>query len=656
MTLRHNNALFLLAVLVGLRGAEGQTASASGLPSGTYVFREFNMSISPLASAPTYATSGTIVFNGGSGSYTMTGTQTISTLTTIQTVPFSASGTWFYRNGMICITDPVRGAQTIRGAVSQGVIVASSPDPVVPGSDLNIFIAIPLEPLFSNTDFGSVYQTAVLEFPGGGVKNALFNLNPDGKGGLGTITLNGQETNPLGFGAVKVTQSVSGASYSFNGDGSATLMVPANPLFTGTKTMFASPDGKFILGWTPGGLDIFFGVKALAAGTGTNSISQGLYFTAGFDVAGMLHKRPLVSPDFYFGTYSMTGDANGDVLVQQLTNLPIFGVTAITWDFAADDQIVVNPDGTAGPDALGYRYAFGAGGNGFVAIGTQGIFGLVVGLRTAAPAAVAGVYINSAMVVNAASYQPVIAGVAPGELITLFGSDLASTTMAVTGGEPVPLSLGGVSTTLDGIPCPVFAVSPSQISILVPYGVAAYGSANLQVTNNGVASNAVSIGSGVNISQPGVFSLSQNGTGFAAARHAATGELVDQANPAQPGEYISIYMTGLGKVTPGIADGAVGPSNPLSTADCWTNGSITALFDDYGPGAPSESDVLGTIQFAGLAPGLAGLYQVNVQVPAEGLTPGDLVEIELQINFERSQPVDIRQVYVPYGPGAAVPR
>ncbi len=225
---------------------------------------------------------------------------------------------------------------------------------------------------------------------------------------------NGQETNAPGFVPANVTQSVSGASYSFNGDGSATLRVPANPLFTGTKTVFASPDGNFILGWTPGGLDIFFGVKALAAGTGTNGISQGIYFTAGFDVAGMLQKRPLVSPDFYFGTYHMMGNANGDALVQQVTNLPLGGVTAITWDFSTNDQIVLNPDGTAGPDALGYSYAFGAGGQGFVAIGTQGIFGLVVGVRAAEPAAAAGVYINPAMVVNAASYQPVIAGRARG--------------------------------------------------------------------------------------------------------------------------------------------------------------------------------------------------------------------------------------------------
>ena len=645
-----HKSFFLLAVCAVARG---QSVS---LLSGTYAFREFDMAISQAtAYVPTYGISGTIVFNGISGSYTVTGTQTTSTLTTIQTVPFGTSSTWSCVDGRINISDPLTG-ETMAAAVSQGVIVASAPNPVVPGSNLNVFIAIPMGPLSSNANFGSVYQTALLDFPGGEVKNAFFNLNPDGKGGLATITVNGQETkSPLyASDSTNVTQSVSGASYSFNSDGSATLTLPqpagtsaADPLFTGTKTMFASPDGNFILGWTPGGLDIFFGVKALAAGTGTNSVSQGRYFTAGFDVAGMLHKRPLVSPDFYFGTYSMAGDTKGDTLVQQLTSMTVDEITTMTWNFATDDQIVLNPDGTAGPDALGYSYAFGAAGNGFVAIGTRGIFGLVVGVRAAAPAATAGVYVNPATLVNAASYQPVVGGVAPGELITLFGSGLASTTMAVEGGKAVPLSLGGVSATFGGIPCPIFAVSPSQVSIVAPYGLKLYEAGDIQVTNNGVASNMVA--ASTYSSQPGVFSQSQNGIGFAAALHAATGELVDAANPAQPGEYISIYLTGLGSVTPAIDDGAVGPSNPLSTVDLWANGSMTVLFNDYGPGAPSESDVLGTIQFAGLAPGLAGLYQVNVQVPAKGLTPGDAVEIEIQIDDDRMQPTDVKQVYIPYG-------
>jgi hypothetical protein len=116
----------------------------------------------------------------------------------------------------------------------------------------------------------------------------------------------------------------------------------------------------------------------------------------------------------------------------------------------------------------------------------------------------------------------------------------------------------------------------TQVSIVAPYRLELHDAGNIQVTNNGVASNLVE--AATYLSQPGMFQQSQNGIGIAAAVHAATGELVDAENPAQPGEYISIYMTGLGLVTPAIDDGAVGPSNALSTVDLWTNGSMSMLF------------------------------------------------------------------------------
>jgi hypothetical protein len=78
-----------------------------------------------------------------------------------------------YGPGRISITDPLSGVQTIEGAVSQGVILASSPNPVVPGFDLNIFIAIPMGSL-NNESFTSVYQTAVLDFSGE-IRNAFLN-------------------------------------------------------------------------------------------------------------------------------------------------------------------------------------------------------------------------------------------------------------------------------------------------------------------------------------------------------------------------------------------------------------------------------------------------------------------------------------------------
>ena len=97
------------------------------------------------------------------------------------------------------------------------------------------------------------------------------------------------------------------------------------------------------------------------------------------------------------------------------------------------------------------------------------------------------------------------------------------------------------------------------------------------------------------------------GIGQAAALHPDF-SLVTTARPAQIGETIAVYLTGLGDVTPPVADGAIGPSNPPSL----TTNNISAFVG--GKAA--------TVAYAGLAPQLAGLYQVNITIPA-GVSAGD---------------------------------
>src|SRR6185437_10569299 len=117
--------------------------------------------------------------------------------------------------------------------------------------------------------------------------------------------------------------------------------------------------------------------------------------------------------------------------------------------------------------------------------------------------------------------------------------------------------------------------------------------------------------------------------------------------PVQPGETIALYLTGLGTVTPTVADGAVGPSTPpLSTSDLFNAGNLEVDFNDYGTG----DSAVGTITYAGLAPTLAGLYQINVTLPATGLTAGHNVYVEI-----RTDAADISQVQIPFGAGAVTP-
>ncbi len=89
--------------------------------------------------------------------------------------------------------------------------------------------------------------------------------------------------------------------------------------------------------------------------------------------------------------------------------------------------------------------------------------------------------------------------------------------------------------------------------------------------------------------------------------------MVTDANPAIEGETLSTFLTGLGAVTPTVADGAPGisvaPYNP-------TTNTINVYFET--PSGP----IAGTTDYSGLAPTYSGLYQLNLTLPATGITVG----------------------------------
>jgi uncharacterized protein (TIGR03437 family) len=229
-----------------------------------------------------------------------------------------------------------------------------------------------------------------------------------------------------------------------------------------------------------------------------------------------------------------------------------------------------------------------------------------LGINVALPVSAlsgSGVFLNPAGIINAASSAPFTARIAPGELLTLYGSNLASS-LVVAPSIPFPTSLGDVQVMVNGVAVPLYYVSATQIAAIVPYTIT--GSiAQFQVSNNGTLSNTVTMAVGT--TAPGIYSIPPGGLGYGAVLH-QNGSLVTTANPAQIGETVSVFATGLGAVNPTITAGTAGPSNPFS----YTANTITA---DIG-------GVTATVLFAGLAPGLAALYQVNVTIPS-GLTAGD---------------------------------
>jgi uncharacterized protein (TIGR03437 family) len=612
-------------------------SSGNARLTGLYYFRHLivlnydsNGNVTEMA-----ASYGKMVFDG-KGGYVITG-QTVDNLKSGGTPqPLSVTATYGIGSDALGSLDnplaPTDSSEWVYGGVGpDGIFIGSSTE----GIYNDEFIAIPAPASTpTNATLSGTYSIGVLDFPGAietSIKNALFKIAPDGKGGLGSLALVGQ----IATQAAAVTQTASGSTYAVQSDGSFTLTVPTpsgvtanNALFSGTKTMYVSGDGNFVLGGTTNGFDIFFGVKATGAFSDKNF--SGLYFMGALEDAASSN-----GVDSFYGSVNSNGAAQQ--IMHQRVTAPYYPYAI---DYGTDDHAGLNTDGTI-TDDFGYSYAFGGSGA-FVAVGTGGYFSLIAGV--AAPSFTgSGVFLNPVGITNAASYSPATASFAPGELLTLFGSGLAPATLTTQGGQVFPTTLGGVQVLMNGIAAPIYYVSPTQISVIVPYALdplatPAVPLAQIQVVNGGNKSQPVTWW--LNDNQPGLFTSTQNGVGIAAAlRYDSSGNasVISASNPTHVGETISLFLTGLGQVSPAITDGGLGPTSPLSQASAFINNYLAVNFNDYNSG---NVEVQATINYAGLAPGLAGLYQMNVVVP-KTVGPGNVyVEID-------TDAVIIDQVYVP---------
>lgn len=190
---------------------------------------------------------------------------------------------------------------------------------------------------------------------------------------------------------------------------------------------------------------------------------------------------------------------------------------------------------------------------------------------------------------------------APNTLATIYGSNLSFDTMsASTLGATLPIQLDGVAVFVGGWYAYLLYVSPTQINFLVPYNLIA-GPTTIAVTRDGAAGPVIPIQ--LNSAAPGLFVYN----GFVIATH-LNGTLVSAASPAVGGEIIVLYLSSLGRVTPDTEPGQI-----TRQASSIANPSqLQVLFN--GTACPP-----GSVLYAGLAPGFAGLYQINMTVPP--LTP-----------------------------------
>jgi uncharacterized protein (TIGR03437 family) len=144
-------------------------------------------------------------------------------------------------------------------------------------------------------------------------------------------------------------------------------------------------------------------------------------------------------------------------------------------------------------------------------------------------------------------------------------------------------------------------VSPQQINLVTPAALSDLaGSTTTLVVYNG-RQTAPAVRVGVARQAPGVFTVLGNGAGAGAVTH-TDGSLVTRSSPLTPGETVSVYLTGLGPLSPAFADGLPAPSDPLSRA----TGPVRLVVDGQ------DAEVL----YAGAAPGFSGLQLVVATLPA----------------------------------------
>jgi uncharacterized protein (TIGR03437 family) len=222
----------------------------------------------------------------------------------------------------------------------------------------------------------------------------------------------------------------------------------------------------------------------------------------------------------------------------------------------------------------------------------------------------------------------------PGALLSVYGASLAGSSINAPDYPvpfPLPATLGGVTVTIGGNAAPLYYVSPGLINFQVPYSTSSRATQTVFVSQGTLVSAAMQLPMAA--VTPALFTTNGSGSGQgsiriadATAAIAAPVGMFPGSRPAKAGDYISIYCSGLGLVTPSGVSGAAAASNPPQSTVANPTVSIGGM------DAP--------VSFSGLTPGVAGLYQVNALVPA-GVTTGNAVPLILTIAGVASNTVTV---------------
>lgn len=204
--------------------------------------------------------------------------------------------------------------------------------------------------------------------------------------------------------------------------------------------------------------------------------------------------------------------------------------------------------------------------------------------------------------------------VAPGQIISIFGTGLGPVTPAVAAFEngALPQELAGATVTVNGIPAPLLYVQSTQVNAQLPYEAAGQAEARVRVTVNGTAGAEEIVP--LTATVPGLFAGAWNQDG---SRNST-------ANPAARGSIVVLYATGQGVTIPASGTGREA-REPFAEPAAAVEVSVS--------GRPAQ------VLFRGQAPGTAGVMQLNVRLP-DGVSEGE-VPVVLRVGGRESAPVRI---------------
>lgn len=565
-------------LLAGTLAAQTWDNSGNGRLSGSYYFRQV-----VFTQTDALTLYGSINFNGNGG-YTITGSQILDCSQFCSGGNYSSSGTYAVAaSGHTMISSQLTANPVVGLVGANGVFVGSTTEAAL--NDL--FIAAPISGQSTGTLNGS-YSLAYLSLGGQVPFSALLQVSANGSCGIGSIGVTAYTTNST-FSAPAATGSISNIKCRVSNNAFViTFPNSSSALIAGDEYLYSTPDGSLVFGGSPQDFDFFVGVRT----GGPASAFGGSYYEAGMDISSS-----------YYGALNAN---NGAIVGHQ--RFQDGSGTAVSYTYSSSYPPASS--GNYNDAAVSTQFITGSGGAVRVGLGIGSFLGLSLGVQAPAFSG-SGVFLYPNGVVNAASYAPFTAGVARGELIVLTGTNLGPEVLQVASAVPLPTTLGGVQVIVNGIAAPLYYVSATQLSAVIPWAIT-QSIAQIQVVNNGTPSNTIT--ELVNKTAPGVFTNPANGIGYAAAIHQDGVTKITPSSPAQPGEVISVYLTGLGDVFPAITDGSAGPSTTLSN----TTNTINAYID----GAKA------TVAYEGLAPGLVALYQINLTIPSAATAGDHLLDIQ----------------------------